>query len=58
MLCLTRMTAEKSEVTKLDDVWVLKIEKPNGNVQVYRCTTEDQAKQLAALLLPVPPALN
>jgi hypothetical protein len=34
-----------------EDVWVLRVEQPNGQVQEYRCLSELQAKQLAAMLL-------
>jgi hypothetical protein len=35
-----------------DDVWVLRLEQPNGKVQEYRCNSELQAKQLALVLMP------
>jgi hypothetical protein len=35
-----------------DDVWVLRLEQPNGKVQEYRCNSELQAKQLALVLTP------
>ncbi len=37
-------------VSKEADVWVLRVQKANGKVQEYRCTSENQAKQLALLL--------
>jgi hypothetical protein len=37
-------------VTKEENIWVLRIRKPNGKTQEYRCSTEGQAKQLAQLL--------
>ncbi|RKH19755.1 hypothetical protein D7Y13_07335 [Corallococcus praedator] len=37
-------------VTKENDVWVIRIERPNGKVQEYRCATESQARQLALVL--------
>lgn len=39
-------------VTKEADVWVLRLERDNGQVQEYRCATESQARALAALLKP------
>ena len=37
-------------VTKEDDVWVIRVEKANGKMQEYRCASEGQARQLAAVL--------
>ncbi|AKJ07029.1 Hypothetical protein AA314_08655 [Archangium gephyra] len=31
-------------------MWILRLEKANGKVQEYRCTSEGQAKQLALML--------
>jgi hypothetical protein len=47
-------------VSKEADVWVLRLEKPNGKVQEYRCTSEGQARQLALLLnsAPLEPAVQ
>ncbi len=39
-------------VKKVENVWVLRVEKENGKVQEYRCATEAQAKQLALVLVP------
>jgi hypothetical protein len=44
------MSQVRSVVSKEADVWILRLEKANGKVQEYRCTTEGQAKQLAMLL--------
>jgi hypothetical protein len=41
-------------VTKEADVWILRLLKPNGKVQEYRCTTENQARNLALLLSAMP----
>ncbi|MBI3180640.1 MAG: hypothetical protein HYZ28_00605 [Myxococcales bacterium] len=46
------MPLPKPVVTKENDVWVIRVEKPNGKVQEYRCATEHQAKQLALVLQP------
>ncbi len=46
------MSTSKAVVVKEEDVWVVRIEKENGKVQEYRCASELQAKQLAAVLLP------
>lgn len=47
-------------VTKEEDVWVIRLEKANGKLQEYRCASESQARQLAAVLsrpdTPAPPA--
>lgn len=37
-------------VTKENDVWVIRLERPNGKTQEYRCATENQARQLALVL--------
>lgn len=44
--------AAKATVTKEDDVWVIRLENSNGKTQEYRCASESQAKQLAAVLTP------
>lgn len=43
---------DTSVVKKVENVWVLRIEKDNGKVQEYRCATEAQARQLAMVLAP------
>jgi hypothetical protein len=40
----------RSVVIQDSGVWVLRLEKSNGKVQEYRCTTEEQARHLAVLL--------
>jgi hypothetical protein len=35
-----------------EGVWVLQVEQANGKVQEYRCNSENQAKQLAMVLMP------
>ncbi len=42
----------KPVVTKEDDIWVIRVPKENGRPQEYRCASESQAKQLAAVLMP------
>lgn len=43
----------KPVLTKEDEVWVIRVEKPgSGKVQEYRCATEAQARQLATVLTP------
>lgn len=37
-------------VTKEENIWVLRLQKPNGKTQEYRCATENQARQLALVL--------
>ena len=44
------MAYTRPVVSKEADVWVLRLLKDNGKVQEYRCTTENQARQLALLL--------
>lgn len=38
-------------VTKEENIWVLRLQKPNGKTQEYRCATENQARQLALVLV-------
>ncbi|NVJ07578.1 hypothetical protein HUW63_20325 [Myxococcus sp. AM001] len=45
-----RHMSQQANVTKENDVWVLRIEKDNGKQQEYRCATENQARQLAMIL--------
>ncbi len=54
------MSQARPMVSKEADVWVLRLEKPNGKVQEYRCTSEGQARQLALLLnsSPLEPAVQ
>lgn len=42
----------KPVMTKEDDMWVIRVESPNGKTQEYRCATEKQAKQLFTALQP------
>jgi hypothetical protein len=44
------MASGKAVVTREDDVWVIRIASSNGKVQEYRCASEGQARQLAAVL--------
>ncbi len=48
------MSQPRPMVTKEADVWILRLLKPNGKVQEYRCTTENQARNLALLLSAMP----
>ena len=43
---------DTSVVKKVENGWILRVEKDNGKVQEYRCATEAQAKQLASVLVP------
>ncbi len=49
------MSPAKSEarpvITNENGTWVVRIERPGGKLQEYRCATEAQAQQLAAALL-------
>jgi hypothetical protein len=40
-------TILRPKVVRGDDVWILRVQQPNGKVQEYRCATESQARQLA-----------
>ena len=44
------MSQVRPVVSKEADIWILRLEKANGKVQEYRCTTEGQARQLALVL--------
>jgi hypothetical protein len=44
------MAQSRPVVTKENEVWVLRLEKPNGKTQEYRCATENQARNLAWVL--------
>jgi hypothetical protein len=44
------MAQTRSVVTKEENIWVLRLEQPNGKTQEYRCSTENQARQLALVL--------
>jgi hypothetical protein len=41
-------------VIKEGDVWVVRVERPGGKMQEYRCASEAQARQLEAALKPRP----
>ncbi len=44
------MSQVRPVVSKEAEVWVLRLEKPNGKVQEYRCTSEGQVRQFELLL--------
>lgn len=46
------MSDDKPTVVQEDDVWVIRVMNPTGKVQEFRCASESQAKQLAAILTP------
>ena len=46
------MTQTQPQLQLVDNVWTVRIEQANGKVQVYRCATEAQAKQMAMVLVP------
>lgn len=49
------MSEPKSpQVTKENDVWVVRVERTGGKMQEYRCATEAQARQLEAELSKQP----
>ncbi|MBX5482376.1 MAG: hypothetical protein IRZ16_11160 [Myxococcaceae bacterium] len=41
----------KAQLTNEDGVWVIRVPKPNGSVQEFRCASEPQAKKLLAVFL-------
>ena len=44
------MAYARPVVTKEENIWVLRLQSPNGKTQEYRCATENQARQLAQVL--------
>lgn len=50
------MSQVRPVVSKEADIWILRLQKANGKVQEYRCTTEGQARQLALVLAATVPA--
>lgn len=46
------MSEAKPLLIQEDDVWVIRIERPDGKMQEYRCTSESQAKQLLQIMTP------
>jgi hypothetical protein len=46
------MGATKPVLTQEEGVWVIRLENGNGKTQEFRCATETQARQLAAVLSP------
>ena len=45
-----RMVPQKPEMKVEDGVWVIRVPKPNGAIQEFRCASESQAKHLFAVL--------
>lgn len=52
MAFMSAPTQLKPKLVRDEDVWLVRVEQPNGKVQEYRCTSESQAKQLALVLAP------
>jgi hypothetical protein len=48
----TSGTTPTPTVSKEAELWILRLTNPNGKPQEYRCTTEEQARQLALVLTP------
>jgi hypothetical protein len=46
------MATSKPQITQEDDVWVIRVVQANGKTQEFRCASEGQARQLAAVLSP------
>lgn len=44
----------KPKLVKENGLWVIRIDRPNGKTQEYRCATEAQARQLQIVLTPPP----
>ncbi len=42
------------QVTQEQGVWIVRVERPGGKLQEYRCATEAQARQLEAELSKQP----
>ena len=43
------MPAQKPELKNEEGVWVIRVPKPNGSIQEFRCASESQAKKLFAV---------
>jgi hypothetical protein len=50
---LSEPKVSQPQVVNLDGRWIVRIANDNGRVQEYRCNSEEQAKQLVAVLVPV-----
>ncbi len=46
------MATSKPQITQEENVWVIRVVQPNGKTQEFRCASEGQARQLAAVLAP------
>lgn len=44
------MSQTSPKGTQEAELWVLRVQQPNGKVQEYRCTSEGQVRQLAQVL--------
>ncbi|MFL5321650.1 MAG: hypothetical protein ACJ790_18450 [Myxococcaceae bacterium] len=44
------MSGSKPTLTQEEGVWVIRLTNSNGKQQEYRCASESQARQLAAVL--------
>jgi hypothetical protein len=46
-------TVVRPELINDEGRWVVRVDRGNGKVQEYRCASEEQARQLVAVLAPV-----
>lgn len=44
----------KPELVQLDGMWIVRVDRGNGKIQEYRCTSHSQAQQLTLMLNPAP----
>lgn len=47
-------TTQELVISFADGMWSLQSTAATGKIQEYRCATEEQARQLAMLLMPTP----
>jgi hypothetical protein len=45
-----QLDSTSPQLVKVDEVWVVRVDRGRGRVQEYRCVTEQQARQLLAVL--------
>lgn len=45
------MSTEKPSLKNEDGVWVVRVPRPNGATQEFRCATERQARHLLSVLV-------
>lgn len=49
------MDAQKPSMKNEEGVWVVRVPRPNGTMQEFRCATERQARHLVSVLSSAEP---